>query len=130
MQLGDTFVDGGIKYVIKRIDLTGTHPANGTGKPRVDASKFHRTESGEERVKLGRPKKFEPNYVAKLLGEKPVVAEAPPVKSEEITISDDDVEERKQRLMHTMELMEDADRAITSDEVAEVAEVVDDDRDW
>lgn len=130
MQLGDVFVDtDGVKYVIKRIDLVGNHPSNGTGHPRVDASRFHINDKGEERVKLGRPKKFEPNYVAKLLGQAAVVAEPAPEPKEAISISDEEMEERKQRLHRTLELMEDADRAIsvTDDEVAEVSN---DPSDW
>lgn len=68
VSVGDTFELNGSKWAIKLIDLDGTHPNNKAGKPRIDASRFYTDEFGEEKVRKGRPSKFDPQDVYGALG--------------------------------------------------------------
>ena len=66
--VGDVFeLDGG-KWAVKLVDLDGSHPNNKSKKPRIDASKFIVDEFGNEKVRKGRPSKFEPADVFKAMG--------------------------------------------------------------
>lgn len=68
INVGDTFMLDGTKYSIKLIDLDGSHPNNKTGDPRIDASKFYTDEWGDEKIKKGRPHKFDVKSVCEAMG--------------------------------------------------------------
>ena len=73
ISVGDTFELDGDKWAIKLIDLSGKHPNNKTGKPRIDASRFFKDEFGSEKVRKGRPSRFDPEVVFSVMGVKPEV---------------------------------------------------------
>lgn len=68
IKIGDTFSLNGERWCIKLIDLTGKHPKNKSGEPRIDASRFEINANGIETLRKGRPSKFKPQDVFDAMG--------------------------------------------------------------
>lgn len=123
ISVGDVFEFEGSKFCVKKIDYTGEDPTNKSKEPRLDASEFIVDEEGIEKLKKGRPRRFDIEKIHTLL-EKDLPEEY------ENNKSTSKVDEFRASVWSTIDEIKDEEFNDESSSTDEIEEVLSDPESW